>query len=260
MNRHLSVVLIVLIWSSAVIADETVSGRITGAWIPRSTGPISGGMIYAFNVNSGPPPTIEGSRRVPDGATITNDEGKFSLELAEGTYYLSTWKKAAGPAPGPPQDGDLHALSRDKNGEPVKYMVKRGIATDNIILRQATVFKSPVIKISAGMTAISGTLTTYDGAPLADAVVQVYTHQDVKGKPNFVSYKTGKDGKYIALVDQEGPFYLTVRANYSAGRPQTGDILGVYGGEEALPVVVKMHGVTKDIDIQVGQYVDNRPE
>ena len=258
MNRALSVVFVVLLWTSGAIADESVTGRITGAWVPHTIGPIAGGMVYAFNTNSGPPPTIEGSRRVPDGVAITNDKGEFSLELAEGTYYLSTWKKAGGPAPGPPQDGDLHALSRDEHGEPVKYTVKRGMAADDVILRQASVFKSPAIKTSAGMTAITGTIKTPEGAPLPDAVVQVYANQEIKGKPTFVSYKTGKDGTYIVQVDQEGTYFLTVRTGYSAGRPQSGEVIGIYGGETVQPVIVKKKSVTNNIDIQIGQFVDNR--
>jgi hypothetical protein len=258
MNRYLSAILIMLLWCSTVIASENVTGGIAGAWIPPTIGPISGGIIYAFRTDSGPPPDIDGSRRVPDGIAITKDDGKFSLELEEGTYYLSSWKKVDGPAPGPPQDGDLHALSRDDKGEPVKYTVKRGLTTDNVILRQASVFKSPTINISTGMTAITGTLKTFEGAPMADAIVQVYTNQEVKGKPSYVSYKTGKDGKYIVKIDQEGTYYLTVRAKYSGGRPENGETLGIYGGEAAQPVVVKKQSVIKDIDIQVGQFVDHR--
>lgn len=258
MSRNLSAILIMLLWSSTVIASENVSGGIAGAWIPPNIGPIADGIIYAFNTSAGPPPDIDGSRRVPDGIALTNDQGKFSLELAEGTYYLSSWKKAAGPAPGPPQDGDLHALSRDDKGAPVKYTVKRGLTTDNVILRQASVFKSPTINISTGMTAITGTLKTFDGAPIADAIVQVYANQEVRGKPSYVSYKTGKDGKYVVKIDQEGTYYITVRARYSGGRPENGEPLGFYGGEAAQPVVVKKQSVTKDIDIQVGQFVDNK--
>jgi hypothetical protein len=266
MSRYSSVFFLILLWTSTVIANENVSGRISGAWIPRKIGPISGGLIYAYNTNSGPPPNRERSRRVPDALAITNDEGKFSLELAEGTYYLSTRKKSDGNAPGPPQDGDLYGLSLDKKGKPIKYTVKRGKTTDIGILRRASVFKSRAKKKSAGMTAmtgmaaISGMLKASDGSPLADAVVQVYANQDAKGKPIYVSHKTGKDGKYIVQVGQEGTYFLTVRAGYGGGRPQTGDVLGIYGGETAQPVTVKKLSVTKGIDIQAGQFVDNRSE
>lgn len=259
MNRYLSVFFLILLWASTAVADENVTGRISGAWIPRTIGPISGGLIYAFNTNSGPPPKRKQARRVPDGLVKTDDEGKFSLELPEGTYYLSALKKFD-EAPGPPQDGDLHGLSRDKKGKPIVYTVKRGITTDIGILRHATAFKSPTIKLTKGMTAITGTLKASDGAPLADAVVQVYTNQEIQGKPVYVSQKTGKDGRYIVQIEQEGTYFVAIRAGYGGGRPQAGDMLGIYGGEVAQPVVVKKKHVTKEIDIQVGQFVDKRPE
>ncbi|NVN98007.1 MAG: hypothetical protein HXX17_01695 [Geobacteraceae bacterium] len=221
-------------------------------------GPISGGIIYAFNTDSGSPPDIDGSRHLPDALALTDSEGKFSLRLPAGTYYLTSWKKAAGPAPGPPEEGDLHALSRDEKGSPVKYTVKSGVITDHVVLRQATVFKSPAVRITDGVTAITGTLTTFEGTPLADAFVQVYINEDVKGKPCYVSYKTGKDGKFIVKIDHEGAYYLAVRANYGVGRPVNGEILGIYGGEMASPVNVKDKSVTSGIDIKVGQFIDNK--
>jgi hypothetical protein len=260
MGRYLSAFFLILLWTSTVIANENVPGRISGAWIPRNIGPISGGLIYVFNTNSGPPPLRMGARRVPNAIVETNSEGKFSVELAEGTYYLSTQKKFGVATPGPPQDGDLHGLSRDKKGKPIKYKVKSGITTNIGILRQASVFKSPTIKISPGMTAITGILKTSDGSPMADAVVQVYDNQEIKGRPVYVSQKTGKDGKYVVQIEQEGTYFVALRANYGGGRPQAGDIRGIYGGDAAQPVTVKKLSVTEGIDIQAGQFVDIRPE
>jgi len=260
MSRYLSVFILILLWTSTVNADENVSGRISGAWIPRKIGPISGGLIYAFNTNSGPPPLRERSRRVPEAVVKTDVEGKFILELPEGTYYLSALKKIDGDVPGPPQEGDLHGLSRDGKGRPIKYTVKRGKTTDIGILRRASAFKAPAIKMSAGMTAITGILKASDGTPLADAVVQIYADQEIQGKPVYVSQKTGKDGRYIVQIEQEGTYFVAIRAGYGGGRPQAGDIRGIYGGETAQPVTVKKRSVTKVIDIQAGQFVDNRPE
>lgn len=260
MNRYLSLFFFILLWASTVIAGENASGQLSGAWIPPNIGPVSGGVIYAFNASFGPPPRRERFFRAPDGMATTNAEGKFSLELPEGVYYLSTRKKSDGNAPGPPQDGDLYGHIYDEKGELIKYTVKSGKTTDIGILRQASVFKSRDIKITEGMTAITGTVKTFDGLPLADAVVQVYDNQEVKGKPLYVSQKTGKDGKYIVQIGQEGTYFLTIRAGYGSGRPQTGDILGIHGGETAAPVMVKKQRVTKDIDIKAGQFIDKRPE
>jgi hypothetical protein len=83
----------------------------------------------------------------------------------------------------------------------------------------------------------------------------------MKRKPNFISHKTRKDGKYIVKVDHEGTYFLTARAaTNSGGRPKAGDLFGAYGGETPQPVSVIKQSVTNEIDIQVGPFVDNRPE
>jgi len=262
MRRYFSALVLVLLWTSVVIADEGVPGRISGVWSPRDIGPIAGGMIYVFNVKNGPSPqTNRFFVRVPDAILQTDEEGRFSVELAEGTYYLSAQKKANSDGPGPPHDGDLSGVIRDEKGAPITYTVESGKTTDLGVLQFATVYKSRTITIKKGMTAITGVVKAMDGSPMADAVVLVYDNPEIRNKPNYVSQKTGKDGKYIVQVDQEGAYFVTVRADStSGGRPKSGDIFGVYGGEAVRPVTVKKHRVTKGIDIKVGQFVDKRPE
>ncbi|MDA8430762.1 MAG: carboxypeptidase-like regulatory domain-containing protein [Geobacteraceae bacterium] len=265
MSRYLTVLCIMLLWTAAAIAGDNVSGHITGAWIPHNIGPISGGVIYAFDANAGRSPQRDRSRRVPDAMAVTDDKGKFTLELAEGSYYLSTRKRYAGNIPGPPQDGDLYGLSRDKTGKPITYTVKRGKTTDIGILRRATVYKSRTRTISADaaansdMATIAGTLKAADGSPLAGAVVQLYANPEVTGRPIYVSHKTGKDGKYRVQIDEEGTYFVTARAGYGGGRPRAGDLYGVYGGDTAQPITVKKQGETAGIDIQVGKFIDRRP-
>jgi hypothetical protein len=95
---------------------------------------------------------------------------------------------------------------------------------------------------------------------LPNAVVQVYANPETQGKPIYVSHKTGKDGKYVVQLDQEGTYFVAIRAGYGGGRPRTGDMRGVYGGETAQPVTVRKQSVTEGIDIRIGQFVDKRPE
>jgi hypothetical protein len=259
MSKYILVILSIMLWALTANADEIGTGKVTGAWILPNKTPVEGGLIYAFNADSGPPPLRNQSRRVPDSVVITNEKGEFTLELPEGTYYLSVLKKKDGTIPGPPQDGDLHGLSRDKKGNPIKYSVKNGRTHTIGVIRYSAPFRSPDMQIVAGMTAISGIITAADGTPFEGAVIQVYTDQEVKGKPAFVSPRTKKDGRYVVKIDQAGTYFLIARNGYGGGRPQNGDVRGVYGGETAQPVEVKSKNVTKGIDFQIGAFVDNRP-
>jgi hypothetical protein len=277
MKSYFAAFFLLFLWASVAIANENNTGQISGAWIPRNSRPISGAHIYAFNTNSGPPPLLyaldsksllERSRRVPDAQSISSNEGKFLLELVEGTYYLLARKNSEGDISGPPKDGELYGLSRGKKGEPVKYVVKRGKVTKIGALRHASVFKSPITKTTTGTipdtenTAITGMLKALDGTPLFNAIVLVYDNQEIKGKPIYVSQPTGKDGKYIVKIDKEGTYFVAVRVEYGGGRLKTGDISGTYGGKMAEPVVVREMVVTKGIDIQVkkSQFDSRRPE
>ncbi len=260
MNRCLSVIILIVVWSSAAVAGENVTGHLSGSWVPPGLGPISDGLIYAFDATSGPPPQRDRPLHSPVGIAVTDAAGKFALELPEGTYFLSTRKQAHGDIPGPPQEGDLYGLVRDQRGELIKYAVKRGETTDVGVLQGATVFKSRAIKMPEGTTAIAGVVKTVDGTPLAGVVVLVYDNPDVKRKPNFVSRATGKDGKYTVKVDRGGTFFLTARTfDEKGGRPKAGGLVGVYGGETMRPVTVEEHKLVEGIDIQVHPFVDKKP-
>ena len=259
MNRSVLALLLVLLISIPALAADGGAAHITGAWVPPKIGPVAGGMIYAFDVKAGPPPSRGGARRLADAIATTDAAGKFSIELPGGSYYISAWKRTS-EVPGPPQDGDLHGLSRDEKGAPAVYTVKAGQTLDIGTMRQGTIFRSSTPDVPADATAISGTLRAPDGSPLSGAVVEVYTNPAITGKPVYVSPQSGTDGKYLIRVDREGTYYVAVRAGYAGGRPRSGDMYGLYGGENAKPVQVRAHTVTSGIDIQVGAFVDNRPQ
>ena len=260
MKRYLSAVFIVLLAATASEAAENAAGRLTGAWVPPDIGPVSGGMIYAFNTNSGPPPRQDRSLRLPDAIAVTDADGRFSLELDEGTYYLSTRKQYQGETPGPPQEGDLYGLVRDQHGNLSAFAVKSGRTTDIGVVQRATVFKPRAAALPVGAIGISGTIKTADGKPMADAIVLVYDNPQIRDKPSYASHKTGSDGKYTVLVDRKGTYFAAVHAANGTGRPQDGDPYGVYGGETAAPIRVGKNRITTGINILVGPFVPKRPD
>lgn len=245
--------------TSIASANEGTPGQLVGAWVPSKIGPISGAFIYAFDANAGPPPYRGGARRVANSVATTGDNGKFTMKLPEGSYYLSAWKKS-GDNPGPPNEGELHGLSRNKKGEPIKYRIKGGETTDVGSLHFGSNFKPPAPQTAADLTGIDGTIKTPEGTPISDAVVMVYNDPNMQGKPSYVGRRTGKDGHYLVQVDQEGTYYVSVRNDYGIGRPESGDAVGLYGKGTAEPVTVKKQTLTKGIDICLGQFIDHRPQ
>jgi hypothetical protein len=260
MIRYCSILLILILSAASVVAEEQVSGEISGAWITPKEGPIIEAMVYAFNAASGPPPLPEQYWRVPFDIGFTDVKGNFSMKVAVGTYYLGTLKKAAGNKPGPPEDGDLFFFSRDEKGVPKKYTVSSGNPLDVGVFRESAQFKVPAVKITDGITAITGIVKEPDGAPVAGVMVFAYHEPEMTGRPLFVSFRTGKDGKYLLQLSEKGVYYLKSRNFYGGGRPSSGDIFGKYGGETPIPVNVNNKAVTKGIDITVERFVDKRPQ
>lgn len=235
-----------------------VTGRLTGAWIPLDSPPVSGGQVYAFRTAAGPPKR-DRALHPPDGVATTNAHGKFTMDLPDGTYYLSVRKQPGKAAPGPPRDGELYGLIYGQDGKLNEYIVKRGETTDAGVLRRATPYKSRPVATPDGVTAISGMIRGSDGSPAADAVVHVYETPDTRGKPRYISRKTGNDGNYVVVLEKEGTYFLIARTEHERGRPGNAGTAGALAGSAAREVTVQKQGA-KGIDISMGKTVNSRPQ
>src|SRR6266702_5744824 len=109
---------ILVLMASAVSAEEAMTGRISGKWISSGKEPMAGGLVYFFNGASGPRPSPDSYWRVPDEVANIDTEGRFSVELVAGNYYLGAIKRIKGNELGPPLDGDFFFFSRDERGGP----------------------------------------------------------------------------------------------------------------------------------------------
>jgi hypothetical protein len=244
-----AMLLLLLVGAVTVSAEDVPKGAITGKWITKKNGPMAGGRVLLFNEASGPPPIPDRYWRVPDEMVNIGHDGAFTAELAPGDYYLGTMKRLQGDEIGPPHDGDFFFFSRDNAGKPRLYHVKSGEKTDAGTISEAKPFKWEPLKPADGITAIEGTITDTEGKPVAGVLIFAYLSSEMYGKPLFVSPKTGPDGKYLLRVSEGGEYFLKIRDIYGGGKPETGALMGVYGGDPPAPVVVKSGSVKKGVDI-----------
>lgn len=231
--------------ATAIAGQDAAKGKITGQMLIKEGVPISKGFVYFYAAESGHPPTGESYGRVPDYIAEMDNNGRFTTDLSGGNYYIEAGKGKEG-RPGPPTEGDYHIIIKDKAGLPAQFAVKEGQTTDLGIISGIGLFKK-----SAGGNGhnISGIVMTDEGAPVENAVVFAYKNPDMRGKPFLVSDKTGKDGKYKLPAQPEVPFFLVAREIYSAGRPKSGDRVGIYGENGPVPVVV--HGGEKVTGVNI---------
>jgi len=230
--------------------QDKKTGTVKGQVMIKDGGPLAFGQIMFYDVLSGPPPLPHKYERTPDISKAIDADGKFTVELPEGKYYIGAVRRISGERFGPPQEGDYIYRSLDDNGKPKEYPVQAGKVLDIGTVKEAVPLKAEDISHRSITTAIEGHIIDMDGKPVEGAVVVAFVKPTIGGKPLFVSDKSGQDGKYVLRVT-EGTYYLRARNSFAAGPPEPGHIVGYYGEGTPAPVTVEHCQVIKGIDFRV---------
>lgn len=236
---------------------ETGEGVFKGTWKTLAHGPMIGGQVFLFNAATGPPPSSSKYLRLPNAGTSVDNEGKFSIKVPAGEYYLVMRKRMNPGVVGPPQEGDLQYYARHKNGNAIAYKVTTGQSWDVGTVTLAEPFKKKIVVDMDGLTGITGTVADEQGQPVTGVRVFAYDSPKMQGKPLYASAETGADGKYFLNVLKRGAYYLKSRTHYGGGKPVDGEFMGSYG-KPGTPGTVEVEAdkVMKGIDIQVTKFVD----
>jgi hypothetical protein len=193
--------------SSAVIAQETEYGHVSGSIEPLEGEVKSGWRVRIFDAKAGPSPFTQEFRRVPDYSARSSYDGSFSARLKEGSYYFMVIKKVPGRMPGPPEVGDYIYPPMDNRAQK-PFEVRADETTDIGMISGMVPYKEELAL--TGMTGIEGSVLDADGNPVAGRLV----FASVKtggGIPLFVSdSETDKDGKYMIRVPEGGQYYLSI--------------------------------------------------
>jgi hypothetical protein len=246
--------LFLILFFHTVSGQEIKTGTITGQLMTKGGAPLSGGQAFLFNDASGPPPSAEKYWRIPDYVTRIDDQGKFSLDLPEGKYYLGAIKRVSSEKIGPPKEGDYFFASTDDKGLPMSYLVENGRKNDIGTISEAIPFQKSASKPGVEITSIEGTILDTEGNPVEGALVFAHTARTMVGKPLFASERSGKDGHYTLRVHDSGRYYLRVRSVYGGGPPAIGDIIGVYGEKEPLAVSTRKGEKVQGVNILVKRF------
>lgn len=245
-------ILLISLANSTDMKTGTMSGQI----MPGADIPAKGWVAYFFNAETGPPPDLNKYRRIPDENVPVGDDGRFTIGLVEGVYYIAVVKRLSGRTVGPPDPGDYFICPRDNNGNPKSYVVKAGENIDTGVISGAETFKG---LSQEGVSGIEGIILDSDGKPVNGAVVLAFQTKGEIRKPLFVSNLTGNDGKYFIRV-AEGIYYLKVRAGYGGGSPVEGEIIGDFGENKPDAVTVAKGQGIKGINIKVVKFPGRGPK
>ncbi len=245
---------LVLLLFHEVSGQEIKTGAIAGQLMTKGGNPLSGGQVFFFNDASGPPPSAEKYWRIPDYVTRIDENGKFSIELPEGKYYLGAIKRVSGEKIGPPKEGDYFFASTDDKGLPKTYLVRNGVKNDIGKITEALPFQKTAVNVGVEITAIEGTILDAEGRPVEGAIVFAYRVSTMVGKPLFASERTGKDGHYTLRVYDNGNYYLRVRSVYGGGPPAIGEVIGVYGEKDPVAVSTRRGEKVRGVNISVRKF------
>ena len=229
-------------------ADELVAGRLSGQFMISSDIPLSEGLVYVYNLSTGPAPSRDRFWRVPDFSKQLDNKGRFNIKLPPGEFYVGAIKRSTLTKIGPPAEGDYFVISLDENNKPLKYLVTKDEKRDIGIIAGALPFKQ--LPLQKGMTAIEGIVQDPDENPVAGAIVFAFMTPTITGKPLFVSDRSNNEGKFVLRVHEGGSYYLKVRDDFGGGPPRSGSLFDGDKDETMQNVLLKTGQIAGGIKLQ----------
>ncbi|MBT1076650.1 carboxypeptidase-like regulatory domain-containing protein [Geobacter grbiciae] len=248
-------VLCLLVASGAVASGPVQTGTLSGRVLGEGGNPLANGSVVLFRRGAGPPPAPDRYWLVPDYVEDLDDDGRFSVAVEAGAYYLAAIKRNNRKEIGPPKDGELFLVAADAKGMPATFTVKGGETAGAGTIAGVRPFgKETAAARPAGFTAIEGTIVDGDGKPVEGVIVFAFTSPTMVGKPLFVSERSGKEGNYLLRVAAGGVYYLKVRDVYGGGEPAEGTVYATFGGDIPSAVNVDYGDVKKGVTIPVSRF------
>ena len=205
-------------------------GTLNGQVITEDNKEVPGGIVSFFDTNKGIPPLIANMHRIPDMVGRMGPDGKFSVKLVPGSYYMGAMIiNDPGRGPGPPREGDIFYFAKNDKGELREFTIKTREVKDT---GQVIGALSDTFPVAKNIMTIEGKLLMDNGKPFAGGIVLVKTDMN-KNRPDFVSIRTGEDGKFSLKLPPDTDYYLLGRER-SVGRPVPGSYVGTYGSTSAI--------------------------
>ncbi len=231
---HIGLVLLILtvpiLCQAKIPAHKFLLASLTGQVFTEDGKALPGGVVSFFNTKKGIPPLVANMHRVPDMVGKMRTDGKFVIRLQPGTYYMGALVITdPGRGPGPPRPGEIFYYARSTSGTLRELTLEAKEIKDVGQIIVATPENFPAAK---SLVTIKGRLLLEDGKPFVGGVVLVKTDMN-KVRPDFVSARTGEDGKFSLKLPAETPYYLLGRER-AVGRPVPGAFIGTYGSSSSI--------------------------
>jgi hypothetical protein len=212
-------------------AKKAGPGIASGQVFDEAGSPLPGGVVSFFNAEKGVAPLLADVHRIPDTVGRMGPEGRFSLKLKPGSYYMGALIITdPGRGPGPPRAGEKFYYARDDKGDLREIAIGTGEEKD---FGQVVVAPPDTFPAAKNLVTVQGRLLMdKEGIPFPGGVVLVKTNMN-KQRPDFVSARTDEAGRYEIKLPADTPYFLLGRER-AVGRPVPGTYIGTYGSETAI--------------------------
>jgi hypothetical protein len=155
--------------------------------------------------------------------------GECDISLGN-TYYMGAMLVTdPGRGPGPRQKGETFYFAKDNNNELRIFTLGTREEKDAGVIIGTAPETFPLVK---NLVTIEGMLLKEDGKPFVGGVVLVKSKINSR-RPDFISQRTGEDGKFRLHLPPDTNYYLLGRER-SVGRPVPGSYVGTYGSNSAI--------------------------
>lgn len=200
--------------SSVAVSESGVEGRVTVHGQPRADV-----VIFAYTDLSSRLKGMGYAMSVP-----SDQDGRFSLPLPAGTYYLlARLRQQGGMVTGPLRAGDFIGYAEQN---PVQ------VANDRMVELSIPLLEVPekVDRLADslfGGTSLKGRIVTRDGRPVSGARAILYNEAQMLNRPLYVSQPSDEDGRFVISFPLGGTYYLAARQQLG-GAPAPGELYGTY--------------------------------
>jgi hypothetical protein len=175
----------------------------------------------------------------------TDPEGRFSIPLTRGRYYLVARRRMGTDRVGPLKPGDRHAWYP---GNPFFLDEGETLVLDLPFLE---VEKDPaaVLAEASGGTTVAGRIVGADGKPIPGRYACLYGTPEPLGMPLHVSGPSSADGSFSLRVSRPGVYHLVVRG--SIGEPlRPGEYLAFWKGPQGSRLTLTEGGHVEGLEVR----------
>lgn len=184
--------------------------------------PAAGSYVYAYRNARG------GLRGPADFEAQVGADGRYLLDLVEGSYHLVARRRPDGGDAGPPRAGDAWALPARN---PVTVAPGTVVSVDFVLHSVAQPMLMREGTLTSGDTGFRGILADVNGRPVAGAFAMAFPEADFRRMPEATSTAVGEDGRFTLYLPRPGRWCLAARTR-TRGQPVAGELYGVLGAGE----------------------------